>query len=123
MGDQVFQVDVDTQDYGPDDLIYEKGDPAEFVYLIQEGSGVGEVGRENIELHKGEMFGDVGAVSGEYAATFRAGAAGCKLLVIPMARLKDEIGRSPPLIQLLIGNMMGRMKIAAQLVEELSSRR
>ena len=117
------QVDVDTQDYDPDDLIYEKGDSAEFVYLIQEGLGVGEVGREKIELHKGEMFGDVGSVSGEYAATFRAGPEGCQLLVIPMARLKDEIGRSPPLIQLLIGNMLGRMKIAAQLVEELSSRR
>ena len=123
MGEQVYQVDVDTQNYNPDDLIYEKGDPAELVYLIQEGSAIGEVGQEKIELHKGDMFGDVGAVSGEYAATFRAGDAGCKLLVIPMAKLKDEIGRSPPLIQLLIGNMMGRMKIAAQLVEELSSRR
>ena len=117
------QVDVDTQDYGPNDLIYEKGDLAEIVYLIQEGSAVGEVGQEKIELHKGDMFGDVGAVSGEYAATLRAGDVGCQLLVIPMAKLKDEIGRSPPLIQLLISNMMGRMKIAAQLVEELSSRR
>ena len=117
------QVDVETQNYDSNSLIYEKGDTAEFVYLIQEGSAVAEVGQEKIELHKGDMFGDVGAVSGEYPATLRAGDAGCQLLVIPLAKLKDEIGRSPPLIQLLIGNMMGRMKIAAQLVEELSSRR
>ena len=119
-----IQVDVDTQDYGPNDLIYEKGDPAVFVYLIQKGSAIGEVGQEKIELqHKGDMFGDVTAVSGKYLVTFRAGAAGCQLMVIPMAKLKDEIRRSSPFIQLLIGNMMGRMKIVAQLIEELSSLR
>ncbi len=40
----IVNVDVVRQDYDPNSLIYEKGAPAEFVYLIQEGSVVGEVG-------------------------------------------------------------------------------
>lgn len=113
------EVDVPEEEFQPGDLLYEKDDPAEFVYFVQQGSVVGVVGKHEIELCQGEVFGDVGSVTGTYRATFRAGKKGCRLLVIPMDRLKDEIGRSPPLVRLLIGNMFGRLRIAAQLLEDL----
>lgn len=104
--------------YNPGDVIYEKGEAATHLYLVQAGSTVATVSGTPVTVGTGQLIGDGAMVSGAYKVTMTAGPHGCTLLPMAFDHLKIEIGRSPPLVQLLISNLLGRFEIATKLLDQ-----
>ena len=108
--------EVDSFTFEPNEVIFNKGDPATYLYLIQDGSVVGEIGNDKIELVERQLFGDAAMKAGHYLVTARAGDQGCTVLAVPFDDLKAQIARSPSLVKLVFGSLLDHLQVAAKLL-------
>ena len=112
---------AESRKFEPNQSIYNAGDPAEFIYFIQEGTVEANIGPRNVSLSKGQILGHGSLLQGEYRVDTFAGPNGCALLLLPMDKLKGEIGRSPPLAQLFIQNLLVAIEISGDIILDQSS--
>ncbi len=106
-----------AQTYAAGEVIYQKGDPATHLYLIQQGTVLVTAAGNPVSFGEGQVVGDGGMVSGAYKATMAAGPQGCTVLPMDYDTLKVEIGRSPPLVQLLVTNLLARLEVASKFLD------
>lgn len=105
----------------PYETVYKAGEPASSLFFIQKGMVTADIKTRTIHINKGGVFGDAVLTMDTYKATVIAGPDGCELLEMPMALLQKELNKTPPLIRLLITNMMSRLEIAAHLLQQEDS--
>lgn len=107
-------------------MIYEPGEPAEWVYFVIKGvvrvGSVSEDGRELVKnvIYAGEMFGELG-VAGigarpDYAATFKAGA---EVMRLPLDAMRELMVRNPEIGQRLIQKLGARVANSEKRMEQL----
>ena len=103
--------------YRPGDPIFRKGDPGDFLYLVERGSVIIWTGTEADKLVLGEV--ETGGLFGEMAILNRqprmanASAAGeTQLLEMPASVLRQTINRADPLLVQLINGLMNNLQRA-----------
>ena len=109
-----------------DQVIYIEGEPAEFLYIIENGwvkaTRISREGREQalLFLHAGEVFGDIAAFTGQsYPGTVTA-LEKVDLWVIPAAEIIDLTRQNPDLAMAVIRRMGERVMHYVDLIEDLS---
>ena len=109
-----------TLHFEPGAPLFRDRDPATHLYLVQAGSVEGRIGPQIMTFSEGQLLGDGGIVSGHYRMTAVAGAQGCTVLKIPVQDLTEELAHCPPLVRLLVSNLLGRQEIATTLLKDRS---
>lgn len=105
-----------TLHYEAGAVLYRDGDPATHIYLVQSGGLQGVIGGKSLDFGPGQMLGDGGIVSGQYRMTVAAGPEGCTVLRMPIDDLTRELAHCPPLVKLLVSNLLGRQELTNSLL-------
>jgi CRP-like cAMP-binding protein len=103
--------------YGPGEPIFRKGDPGDFLYLVERGSVTIWIGTETDkqvlgEVETGGLFGEM-AILNRQPRMANANAAGeTRLLEMPASVLRQTINRADPLLVQLINGLMDNLRRA-----------
>jgi CRP/FNR family transcriptional regulator, cyclic AMP receptor protein len=103
--------------YRPGDPIFRKGDPGDFLYLVERGSVIIWTGTEADkhvlgEVETGGLFGEM-AILNRRPRMANASAAGeTQLLEMPASMLRQTINRADPLLVQLINGLMNNLRRA-----------
>ncbi|MDJ0686067.1 MAG: cyclic nucleotide-binding domain-containing protein [Alphaproteobacteria bacterium] len=105
-----------TLNYEAGAVLYRDGDAATHVYLVQSGAVQGVIGEKSLDFGSGQILGDGGIISGHYRMTVVAGPEGCTVLRMPIDDLTRELAQCPPLVKLLVSNLLGRQELTNSLL-------
>ena len=103
--------------YRPGDPIFRKGDPGDFLYLVERGSVIIWTGTETDkhvlgEVEAGGLFGEMAILNRQPRMANASSAGETQLLEMPASVLRQTINRADPLLVQLINGLMSNLQRA-----------
>ncbi|WP_198038297.1 cyclic nucleotide-binding domain-containing protein [Skermanella stibiiresistens] len=105
--------------YEPGDLIFQKGDSGEFLYLVERGSVIIWTGTEDDkrvlgEVGTGGLFGEMAILNRQPRMANASASAETRLLEMPASVLRQTINRADPLLVQLINVLIENLRRSAK---------
>jgi CRP/FNR family cyclic AMP-dependent transcriptional regulator len=103
--------------YSPGDPIFRKGDPGDYLYLVERGSVIIWNGTDSDkhvlgEVETGGLFGEMAILNRQPRMANASAAGETRLLEMPASMLRQTINRADPLLVQLINGLMDNLRRA-----------
>ena len=108
---KLFRTGINTEAYGAGDIIFEKGEPGDVMYLIKEG-------RVNIEIEghavntmqSGDIFGEMALINNDPRSATAVAATDCSLLLVDEERFLFLVQQTPYFSLHVMGVLADRLR-------------
>ncbi|MBX3723461.1 MAG: cyclic nucleotide-binding domain-containing protein [Turneriella sp.] len=113
-------------DYNGDNLIFRKGDPADFVYLVLKGRVVlekdsGESEESLGEIFPGQIFGELAVIGNETRICSARAAEPTEVVRFRRSEISELIGHDAGVLDLFFQAMATRIKLLADKLNEVTT--
>lgn len=107
--------ELTTRSFKAGEVIFRFGDSADCAYVVESGeisitSSFEGHGEFIAVLHKGELLGEMGIIDNASRSATAIARTNCKLNIIDKEQFHSRLGRSDPVIQLIITVLLERMR-------------
>lgn len=116
-----------SKTYGKKDVIFQAGDPSEYLYIVHKGKvkiyNLSESGKEQLIriLEPGEFMGELAVFTDEWLTSFAEAVEPTEICAIHKSDLQEFLKEKPAISFKLLAESSKRLKDAEKTIERLSS--
>lgn len=109
----VFKSAVPTQRYASGEVIFQAGDPADFLYVVRDGEVALMAGDTTLEvLSEGGMFGELALVDGSPRSANAVARTDCEVVPVDLERFRKMVQETPFFADSVMKVMADRLRRA-----------